>query len=224
MAGELFIVATPIGHMSDITFRAVETLKEVDFILAEDTRETHKILERYTIDTVLVSYRDQNHDKMMPKVLEKLQMGMKLALVSDSGTPTISDPGYKLVKDVKEAGYNVMTIPGPSAVISALSVSGLPTDKFVFLGFLPKSDVRRIKMLQKYSELDATVVVYESPHRLLKLLDNILEVVGEDRLISVSNNLTKRSELTFTGTVKECIAFGNDNGVKGEFVVSISKV
>ena len=142
MKGKLYIVATPIGHLKDMTFRAVEILKGVPFVLAEDTRESKKLLDRYEITTQLISYRDQNHERMLPKILEKLDMGLDLALISDCGTPLISDPGYKLVSELRELDYEIIPIPGPSALTSALSVSGMPVDKFVFLGFLPKSEGR----------------------------------------------------------------------------------
>ncbi|MDD3475128.1 MAG: 16S rRNA (cytidine(1402)-2'-O)-methyltransferase, partial [Candidatus Dojkabacteria bacterium] len=174
--GTLFIVATPIGNLEDITFRAVDTLKKVAFILAEDTRESKKLLDRYDISTQLISYRDQNHEKILQKVVEKLDMGLDLALISDSGTPLISDPGFKLVKYLRENMHEVLAIPGASALTSALSISGLPTDRFVFLGFLPKSDTRREKIFKEYMNLHNTLVMYESPKRLLRLLELILEI------------------------------------------------
>ena len=169
--GKLFVVATPIGNLDDITYRAIKTLKSVAFILAEDTRESKKLLDKYDIHTQLISYRDQNHEKIINKIVEKLDIGLDLAIISDNGTPLISDPGYKLVRYLREEGYVISPIPGPSAVISALSISGLPTDRFSFLGFLPKSDSKRIEIFEEFFNLDTTVVVYESPKRLFKLLN-----------------------------------------------------
>ena len=169
--GKLYVIATPIGNLGDISFRAVEILKSLPFVLAEDTRESIKLLRKYDIHTQLISYRDQNHEKMIGKIKEKLDMGLNLALISDCGTPLISDPGYKLVRDLITGGYIVESIPGPSALVAALSIAGLPTDRFVFLGFLPKSDKRRVDILNIYLELRIPLVIYESPHILKKLLE-----------------------------------------------------
>jgi 16S rRNA (cytidine1402-2'-O)-methyltransferase len=198
--GKVYIVATPIGNMADITFRAIDVLKNVAFVLAEDTRETKKIFDRYDISTVLVSYRDQNHDMMIQKIIEKLDLGLDLALVSDCGTPLISDPGYKLVRDLREKEYEVVSIPGASAVISALSVSGLPTDKFVFLGFLPKSDGKRKSLLSKYKELEASIVIYESPNRIFELLDVVLSEFGDVECF-LAKDISKLREKYFDGKI-----------------------
>lgn len=219
--GKLYVVATPIGNLDDITYRAVEILKEVIFILSEDTRESKKLLDRYRISTQLVSYRDQNHNKMIGKIKEKLNMGLDLALISDAGTPLISDPGYKLVKDLREDNYYVISIPGASAVTSALSISGLPTDRFVFLGFLPKSDERRKKLIELYKDLDNTIVVYESPKRLLRLLNLMLEVIG-DRSVFLAKDISKSREENFFGKISEVQQILHerdfDNSPHGEFV------
>ncbi len=219
--GKLYVVATPIGNLDDITYRAVEILKEVIFILSEDTRESKKLLDRYRISTQLVSYRDQNHNKMIGKIKEKLNMGLDLALISDAGTPLISDPGYKLVKDLREDNYDVISIPGASAVTSALSISGLPTDRFVFLGFLPKSDERRKKLIELYKDLDNTIVVYESPKRLLRLLNLMLEVIG-DRFVFLAKDISKSREENFFGKISEVQQILHerdfDNSPHGEFV------
>lgn len=198
--GKLYIVATPIGNMADITFRAIDVLKNVAFVLAEDTRETKKIFDRYDISTVLVSYRDQNHDMMIQKIIEKLDLGLDLALVSDCGTPLISDPGYKLVRDLREKEYEVVSIPGASAVISALSVSGLPTDKFVFLGFLPKSDGKRKSLLSKYKDLEASIIIYESPNRIFELLDVVLSEFGDVECF-LAKDISKLREKYFDGKI-----------------------
>jgi len=200
--GKLYVVATPIGNLSDMTFRAVDILKKVPFILAEDTRESKKLLERYNIHTRLVSYRDENHDKVLEKILEKLNMGLDLALISDAGTPLISDPGYKLVKYLRENNFEVISIPGPSAVTAAVAVSGLPTDRFVFFGFPPKSETRREKIISEYKDLHNTLVFYESPKRLLGFLDTVDKVLG-DVNIFLAKDISKLKEEYFYGSVSE---------------------
>jgi 16S rRNA (cytidine1402-2'-O)-methyltransferase len=219
--GKLYVVATPIGNLSDMTFRAVDILKKVPFILAEDTRESKKLLEKHDIQTQLVSYRDENHDKILEKILEKLKMGLDLALISDAGTPLISDPGYKLVKHLREAGFEVIAIPGPSAVTAALSVSGLPTDRFVFFGFLPKSQTRREKIISEYKDLHNTLVFYESPKRLIGFLDTIDKVLGDVKIF-LAKDISKLREEYFYGEVKEVKEILNDRNFgenpHGEFV------
>ncbi|HPR91886.1 MAG TPA: 16S rRNA (cytidine(1402)-2'-O)-methyltransferase [Candidatus Dojkabacteria bacterium] len=202
--GKLYVVATPIGNLEDITLRAIRILKEATFILSEDTRESKKLLDKYLVDTPLVSYRDQNHDKMIFKILEKLDMGMNLALISDAGTPLISDPGFRLVKELLEKEYSVISIPGPSALTSAISISGLPTDKFVFLGFLPKSDERRKKLLKEYFHLENSIVIYESPKRLLRLLTLVLDEFG-NREVFLAKDISKFREEIFKGNVSDIL-------------------
>ncbi len=222
--GTLYVVATPIGNLGDITVRAVEILKQVTFVLAEDTRQTAKLFQRYEITTRMVSYRDQNHDRMIGKIEEKLDVGLDLALVSDNGTPLISDPGYKLVARLREQGYAVVPVPGASAVISALSVSGLPTDKFVFLGFLPKSEKRRHELLARVPE-GFSAVLYESPHRIMKLLDLLVQL-DKFHKVFLAKDMTKKHEEFFTGTpveVQESLkAVFEDGVIKGEWVVICS--
>jgi 16S rRNA (cytidine1402-2'-O)-methyltransferase len=196
-------------------------LQKVPFILAEDTRESKKLLEKHDIQTQLVSYRDENHDKILEKILEKLKMGLDLALISDAGTPLISDPGYKLVKHLREAGFEVIAIPGPSAVTAALSVSGLPTDRFVFFGFLPKSQTRREKIISEYKDLHNTLVFYESPKRLIGFLDTIDKVLGDVKIF-LAKDISKLREEYFYGEVKEVKEILNDRNFgenpHGEFV------
>ncbi|KUK67067.1 MAG: Ribosomal RNA small subunit methyltransferase I [candidate division WS6 bacterium 36_33] len=219
--GKLYVVATPIGNLSDITFRAVDILKKVPFILAEDTRESKKLLEKYNIQTQLVSYRDENHDKVLVKILEKLKMGLDLALISDAGTPLISDPGYKLVKYLRENDFEVISIPGPSAVTAALSVSGLPTDRFVFFGFLPKSGTRREKIISEYKDLHNALVFYESPKRLIGFLDTINNVLGDVKIF-LAKDISKLREEYFYGKISEVKEILNDRNFAenphGEFV------
>lgn len=220
--GKLYVVATPIGNLADITFRAVSILKKVPFILAEDTRESKKLLDKYEINGKLVSYRDQNHDKVLEKIIEKLDMGLDLALISDSGTPLISDPGYKLIKYLREKEYEIVSIPGPCALTSALSVSGLPTDRFVFLGFLPKSESKRVKILGEYKDLHNSLIIYESPNRLLKLLNLLKDELGEQVVVSLSKDISKLRERYFYGTVTEILEILEEEGFEenphGEFV------
>ena len=221
MKGKLYIVATPIGNLGDMTFRAVDILKKVFFVLAEDTRESKKLLDRYEINTQLVSYRDQNHERMFPKVLEKLDMGLDLALVSDCGTPLISDPGYRLVSELRKLDYEIIPIPGASALTSALSVSGMPTDKFMYLGFLPKSEGKRETLLKSYGELDVTLVIYESPHRLVKLLNEIKEVLG-NRRVFLARDISKKKESYRFENVSVLIGeLEKEEKIFGEYVVLV---
>ncbi|MCK9368365.1 16S rRNA (cytidine(1402)-2'-O)-methyltransferase [Candidatus Dojkabacteria bacterium] len=223
MKGKLFVVATPIGNLSDMSFRAIETLKKVAFVLAEDTRTSKVLLNKYEIITQLVSYRDQNHSSILKKIIEKLDLGLDLALISDAGTPLISDPGYKLVENLKENGYTVIPIPGPDAVTCALSASGLPTDRYIFLGFLPKSDKKRIEMIERYGNIGATVCIYESPNRLMPLLNEINSTLGE-RKVCVANDMTKLFEDITTGKVSKVIEiYLKKTKIVGEFVVLIGK-
>jgi len=208
--------------MSDITLRALEILKEVSLVVSEDTRETDKILKKYDIQKAQLSYRDQNHDFMLPKIIETLEQGNSVALISDSGTPVISDPGYKLVRDLVKKAFEIVSIPGPTALISALVSSGFPTDKFSFLGFLPKSKNDRKKILHKYGEMDATVIIYESPFRISKLLEEINETLG-DRTVCLASELTKMHEKFIRDKVSKLASELKGQKLKGEFVVLIAK-
>lgn len=220
--GTLYIISTPIGNMSDITFRAVEQLKTVSVILSEDTRETSKVMQKYSIQKPQISYRDQNHIKVIGQILDILKSGQDAALVSDSGTPLISDPGFKLVEEVINNDIEVKVIPGPSAVVSALVVSGLPSDKFSFLGFLPKSGGQVEKILKSFGSLDSTLVIYESPNRILKLLGAVNGALG-NRKVAVVSELTKVYEKVFRGNVNDAIAHFENNSPRGEYVVLIAK-
>jgi 16S rRNA (cytidine1402-2'-O)-methyltransferase len=220
MQGKLYIVASPIGNLEDISIRALNTLKEVSFILSEDTRETQKILNHFIINKPQISYRDQNHQNVINKVLSILKDGLDIALLSDRGTPLISDPGYKLVRDAIKEGIKVESIPGPSAVTTALVVSGLPTDRFIFLGFLPKSEKQRNEMLTKYGNLESTLILFESPFRISKLLNEIKESLGQ-RDVVVAKELTKLHEEVYRFNLKD---LENQNiDARGEFVVLVSK-
>ena len=220
MNGKLYIVATPIGNLQDITFRALETLKTVDYILAEDTRKTIKLLSFYQIRTPLLSYRDQNHYQIFPRILAEIQSGKSFALVSDSGTPLISDPGYRLVSELVKAEIEIVPIPGANAAIAALSASGFPTDKFLFLGFLPKGKNKRQRILKDNLKLDATIIIYESPFRIIRLLSEIHEIF-KHRKIVVANELTKKWEKFFRGNSEDVQK--KITHPKGEFTILIKK-
>lgn len=222
--GKLYIVATPIGNLKDITLRAIEILKSVDYIACEDTRKTGFLLKALEIErkSNLFSYYDQTEESKTPHLLNILNNGFDVALVSDSGTPLISDPGYKLVREVIKAGVKVESIPGPSAVISALVSSGLPPDKFLFLGFLPKKDGHRESLLTKVkdtnSELESTIIFYEAPHKLIKTLKTLEKVFGNINL-TFARELTKIYEEVIQMSVNEAINFYEKKAPRGEFVV-----
>ncbi|NJN41278.1 MAG: 16S rRNA (cytidine(1402)-2'-O)-methyltransferase [Flammeovirgaceae bacterium] len=216
----LYIVPTPIGNLSDITLRAIEILNSVDSILCEDTRTSSVLLKKYDISKPLKSFHQNNEHKVYNGIIRKLKEGERMALISDAGTPGISDPGFLLVRACIEAGISIQTLPGPTAFIPALINSGFPTDQFIFLGFLPHKKGRQ-KALKQLANEQRTVVFYESPHRLIKLLGQIKEYVGAERKVSVSRELTKIHEETYTGTTDEVFEYFNKKEVKGEFVVVI---
>ena len=223
MSGVLYVVATPIGNMEDVTFRAVQTLKSVDYVLAESPHHSKRLFEKYSISTKLVKYNDDYDVKMViEKAIEDIKNGMSIALITDAGTPTISDPGYRIVRACRENGLNVVPIPGPSALIAALSASGLPTDKFIFLGFLPKGPNKKRKTL-KEADVGGTIVFYESPNRILKTLEAIKDALG-DRNIVVARELTKIHEEFLFGRVSEVLEkLSRYPSIKGEFVVLVEK-
>ena len=215
-SGTLFVVATPIGHMEDITLRAVHTLKEVGLIAAEDTRHTKKLLTRYEVSTPLVSYHDHNKEKRTPVLLEKLKAGHSIAVVTDAGTPSISDPGHYLVRAAIRAAIPVVPIPGASALIAALSVSGLPTDSFVFVGFIPRKPAKRKHFLEKLKAEPRTLIFYESPKRLLGLMQEIINLMG-DRSAVVARELTKVHEEILRGSLSNILkALAARPPLKGE--------
>ncbi len=216
MSGKLFVVATPIGNIKDITLRALEILKEADLILCEDTRRTRPLLTHYGISNELQSYNEHNERDIIPKIIEMLEDGHNIALVSDAGTPGISDPGYRLVREARIHGIEVVSVPGPSAVIAAISISGLPTDKFVFEGFLPRKKNKRLKRLGFLKNEDRTIIIYESVHRIERTLREILEIMG-DREVALCRELTKLHEEVKFGQLSDIIAEGIKE--KGEFVI-----
>jgi len=218
--GTLFVVATPIGNLEDITLRALRVLKEVDVIACEDTRRTRALLAHFDIHTPTTSYFEHNKLVRGPQLIRQLQEGRRIALVTDAGTPGISDPGFMLVRDARAAGIGVVPVPGPAAVVTALSAAGLPADRFVFDGFLPIKPGRRLNRLTALRELDTTLVLYESPHRILASLEAIDTVFGE-REIVVARELTKQFEEVVRAPAAAHRARLDAAGVRGEFTVVI---
>lgn len=218
--GKLYIVATPIGNMQDITLRALEVLKQVDCIAAEDTRQTMKLLAHFNFSVPLISYHEHSKESKAKTIIDHVVEGKNVALVSDGGTPLISDPGYRLIQCALEAGVPIESIPGPCAGINALVLSGLPTDSFVFEGFLSRSPSKRRRALRTMVDESRTIVFYESPHRLLKTLCDIQTVLG-NRRIAVMREMTKKFEEHVRGTVTEVIDHFTEKGVKGEFVLVV---
>ena len=216
----LFIVATPIGNLEDITFRAIRILKESDYVLAEDTRQTLKLFKHYEIENKLVSFNDYNKERKTPSIINDLNSEKTIAIVSDSGTPGISDPGFYLIRECIRNNIKVSPIPGPTAAISALVSSGLPTDKFTFYGFLPKSKFKVKQILTNIKEKKETAVLYESPHRILKTLTTMSEVIP-DKEIVVARELTKKFEEFIRGTPKKILEKIQDRTLKGEITVII---
>lgn len=217
----LYLVPTPIGNLADITLRALEVLKTVDVILAEDTRTTGTLLKHYEIKSQLKSYHIFNEHKQIESLIGEMESGKKMALVSDAGTPAISDPGFLLVRECLKAGVKVECLPGPTAFVPALVASGLPSDRFVFEGFLPQKKGRQTR-LQALVEEPRTMIFYESPHRLLKALNQWGETFGFERQASVSRELTKLYEETINGSLRELIDHFDGQKIKGEIVVIIA--
>ncbi len=220
MTGKLYIVSTPIGNLKDITLRAIETLNEVDYILCEDTRVTSILLKHYSVIKQLISFNAVSEIKKIPVIIERLQNGQSYALVSDSGTPSISDPGVRLVSEAVKNNIEVISIPGATALISALTISGLPTDSFVFEGFLPQKKGRQ-KQLKELSEEERTIVIYESSHRIIKLIDELVEYFP-NRYVVICRELTKKFEESWRGFPSELKEKLNEKIIKGEFVVVIA--
>jgi len=218
---KLYLIPTPIGNLKDITLRALEVLKNVDSILAEDTRKTKKLLNHYNISAQLDSYHQHNEHRKLQKIITELKSGMTYALVSDAGTPSISDPGFLLVRECIKNNIDVETLPGATAFVPALANSGLSSEKFVFEGFLPVKKGRS-KILLKLADEPRTIILYESPHRLLKTLDALIKYLGKHRQASISRELTKLYEETKRGSLDELYEYFSKKNIKGEFVIVIS--
>ena len=221
MSGTLYLCATPIGNLEDMTFRVIRTLKEVDLIAAEDTRNSIKLLNHFEIQTPMTSYHEYNKYEKGRKLVEKLQDGMNIALITDAGTPGISDPGEELGKMCYEAGVPVTSLPGAAACITALTLSGLSTRRFAFEAFLPTDKKEKELVLQEIERETRTIIMYEAPHRLLKTLKMLSERLGKERRITVCRELTKRHETAFATTLEEACAYYNEQPPKGECVLVI---
>ncbi|WP_297690662.1 16S rRNA (cytidine(1402)-2'-O)-methyltransferase [uncultured Eudoraea sp.] len=221
LTGKLFIVPTPIGNLEDITFRAIKVLKEVNLILAEDTRTSKKLLQHYNINTPMQSHHMHNEHKTIDGILQKLKSGDQIALISDAGTPAISDPGFLLSRACVEQNIEIECLPGATAFVPALVISGLPNDRFVFEGFLPLKKGRQTR-LATLAEESRTMVFYESPHKLLKTISQFVTYFGPQRPISVSRELTKMYEETVRGTTSEVLAHFESIPPKGEFVIVVA--
>lgn len=219
--GKVYLVSTPIGNLKDITFRAVETLKRVPLIAAEDTRHSKVLLSHYNISTPLISYFEHNKFSRIPKLMDHLKGGNDLAVITDAGTPGISDPAYRLVREAITNSINIESIPGPSAFLAGLSSSGLPTDRFIFEGFLPPKKGRKKRMLSVENE-EATLIYYESPNRLLRTLKQLKETLG-DRPAVVARELTKLYEEIKRGTLSELYSYFDKKKPKGECVILVGK-
>jgi 16S rRNA (cytidine1402-2'-O)-methyltransferase len=223
MPGLLYVVSTPIGNLEDITYRAVRVLKEADWIACEDTRTTRRLLDHYGIQTRSISYHEHNEANRTEDLVARLQHGETGALVSDAGTPLLSDPGYRIVRAAVQAGIQVEALPGPSALLAGLVISGLPTDQFHFGGFLPPKQGQRIRMLESLRDEPATLIFYEAPHRIIESLEDIATTLGE-REVVVARELTKFHEEVLRGTPTEIrAALESRDAIRGEFVVLIAK-
>ena len=219
---QLFIVPTPIGNMGDITIRAIETLKSSDLILAEDTRHAKKLLSEYKISTKVNSYHLNNEHKKVNDYIELMSSGQKISLITDAGTPCISDPGFLLIREAIKKELIITCLPGPTALIPALVLSGLPSENFIFEGFLPRKKGRKTKLLE-LAQNTRTTIIYESPYRVVKTLTEFLEYFGEDRQITLSREISKIYEETFRGSVVEAVKYFSNKKIKGEFVICIDK-
>jgi 16S rRNA (cytidine1402-2'-O)-methyltransferase len=221
--GALYVVATPIGNLEDITLRALRILREVDYIAAEDTRHTAQLLQHFAIDKPLLSLHEHNEHNRIAQVVALLEQGKTIALVSDAGTPLISDPGFPLVRELRYRELPVTPIPGPSSVLAALSVAGLPTDRFVFEGFLPARTAARQERLHTLASEERTLIFFESSHRVMDMLEDVSTIMGADRLATIARELTKRFEQIHTATLGELLVWlaADANRNKGEFVLVV---
>jgi 16S rRNA (cytidine1402-2'-O)-methyltransferase len=223
MPGRLYVVSTPIGNLEDITYRAVRILKEADWIACEDTRTTRRLLDHYGIETRTISYHEHNETERAPELVERIEQGESGALVSDAGTPLLSDPGYRLVHAAAQAGVRIEPLPGASALLAALVVSGLPTDRFHFGGFLPPKQGQRQRLLESLADEAATLVFYEAPHRILESLEDIAAMPGTREIVA-ARELTKMYEEVLRGTATEIAAtLSARDSIRGEFVILIGK-
>lgn len=223
MSAQLFVVATPIGHLDDMTFRAIDILKSVSIVAAEDTRQSAQLFKHYNISTQLTACHDHNESNKIEQLVQKLLAGDNIALISDAGTPLISDPGFKLVRAAQEHGIKVVPVPGACAAIAALSAVGLPSDRFSFEGFLPSKASQRISQLKKLKNETQTLIFYEAPHRILECVKNMAEVFGENRPVGFAREITKTFETIKKMTLKDLVSFieNDHNQEKGEIVLVV---
>jgi 16S rRNA (cytidine1402-2'-O)-methyltransferase len=217
----LYLVATPIGNLEDITLRALRVLKDVDIVAAEDTRRTGQLLKHFDISKPLLSYFQFNEAKRSEEILQRLQRGEKVALVTDAGTPGISDPGERVVKAAIAAGFRVEPIPGPCALIAGLTASGLPSDEFHFVGFLPHKSGQRRNLLEKLKSVPGTLVFYESPYRVIKMLEELADIFPDHQVV-LAREVTKKFEEFLRGTARDLLAQLQQRSIKGEFVVVVA--
>ena len=220
--GELFLCATPIGNLEDMPVCAVRIMKEADLIAAEDTRNSIKLINHFEIDTPMTSYHEYNKVDKAKVLVDKMLAGQTVALITDAGTPGISDPGEELVRQAVQAGINVTSVPGPAACINALIISGLPTRRFVFEAFLPSDKKERAAVLEELSHETRTMIIYEAPHRLCRTLAELAEILGGDRQIAVCKELTKRHETVYRSDIKGAVDYYNANEPRGEYVLVIA--
>ncbi len=223
MSAQLFVVATPIGHLDDMTFRAIDILKSVSIVAAEDTRQSAQLFKHYNISTQLTACHDHNESNKIEQLVQRLLAGDNVALISDAGTPLISDPGFKLVRAAQEHGIRVVPVPGACAAIAALSAVGLPSDRFSFEGFLPSKASQRISQLEKLKNETQTLIFYEAPHRILECVKNMAEVFGENRPVGFAREITKTFETIKKMTLKDLVSFieNDHNQEKGEIVLVV---
>lgn len=219
--GKLYLCATPIGNLEDMPVRAVRIMKEADVIAAEDTRNSIKLINHFQIDTPMTSYHEYNKIDKAKFLVNKMLSGQVVALITDAGTPGISDPGEELVKQCVDAGIEVISVPGPAACINALIISGLPTRRFVFEAFLPSDKKEHMAVLEELKKETRTMIIYEAPHHLVKTLEELVDVLGNERRIAVCKELTKRHETVLRTTIKEAIDYYKENEPKGEYVMVI---
>tara|TARA_B100001093_G_scaffold507996_1_gene569403 strand:- start:1373 stop:2053 length:681 start_codon:yes stop_codon:yes gene_type:complete len=220
---KLFVVPTPIGNLDDITIRAIETLKRSNLILSEDTRHAKKLLTHYKINTKINSYHLNNEHKKVDQYIDLMAAGKTISLITDAGTPCISDPGFLLVREAIKRNIGITCLPGPTALIPALVLSGLPSESFIFEGFLPRKKGRKAKLIE-ISQNKSTTIIYESPFRIIKTLSDLQEYLGQDRQISLSREISKIYEETFRGKILEAIDHFIGNKIKGEFVICIDRM
>ncbi len=221
-SGSLYVVATPLGNLADISKRAISILDNVSLIACEDTRVSGKLLSKLGIENRTVSYHDNNERSMAPKLAEELAQGKSIALISDAGTPGLSDPGFRLTRECRKQGIPVVPVPGPCAAIALLSVSGLPSDRFLFVGFLPPKSAARRRFLESNKEFDHSIIIYESCHRIEKLFSEMLEILGPDRFICIGREITKRYESIHTASLGELAPVFEQSSKKGEFTIVIA--